>query len=144
MVIALAVPSLAWAQALADPTRPPPAILAAQAKGAAPGPTGVPATEEDNTPRVQMLSIGKSQKYAVISGRVVRVGGMIDGAKLVEVRPNAVILQSPEGTRETINLYPGIEIRAAKSRDAAQAKESTGKAKGREGASGNASKKENR
>ena len=140
--IALLAPSVVHSQTLNDPTRPPPSVLAAQKGSIGVPPAGGTGAEADSAPRVQMLSIGPSRKYAVISGRVVRVGGMIDGAKLVEVRPNAVVLQSAEGARETINLYPGVEIRSVKPRDSAHATEPPVKAKGREGTSGSASKKE--
>jgi hypothetical protein len=71
----------------------------------------------------------------VIDGKVVRVGSMIEGAKLVEVRPNSIVLQSPEGAKETVGLYPGITITKVQP-------ESELKAAKRESAKG--SKKENR
>jgi MSHA biogenesis protein MshK len=101
----------AQAQALTDPTRPPAAVLAAQARGPSAG-AGVEASPAaDPAPKLQMLRIGPSQEYALIGGRVVRLGGTVDGAKLVEIRRDAVVLQPAEGGRETISLYPGIRIR---------------------------------
>ena len=105
----LAVPGAAQGQ-LVDPTRPPPAVLAGLAKdapkAAAPSRT---ALTEDTTLKLQMLN--PSQQYAVINGKAVRLGGMVEGAKLVEIRNDGVVLQSPEGVKETISLYPGVRIR---------------------------------
>lgn len=132
LALLLAAPASLRAQALLDPTRPPDAVLAAQAKAAAVA-QGVPAAaavEADPSARLQMLN--PSKQYAIIGGKVVKLGGMVDGAKLVEIRNDAIVLQTPEGAKETVSLYPGIRIRLV------------GKATVREDAHGDASKKEKR
>ena len=139
VAVALAYPAASAAQSLLDPTRPPPAVLALAPKANAGAATLADHNaEEETSSRVQMVTIGPAQKYAIISGRVVRIGGTIEGAKLVEVRPNSIVLQSPEGAKETVELYPGITIKKVQPVAAASSKA----AKGKESAKG--SKKENR
>jgi hypothetical protein len=88
---------------------------------------GLDAAEEESSSRLQMVTIGPAQKYAIINGRVVRIGGAVEGAKLVEVRPNAIVLQSPEGAKETISLYQNITITKVPPESAASSKSAKGK-----------------
>jgi hypothetical protein len=132
----LAAPMASLAQGITDPTRPPPSVLSfTGGKIGAPTATGMNADEGDSG--LRMVTVGPAQKYAVIGGKVVHVGGMIEGAKLVEVRPNSIVLQSPEGSKQNISLYSGIEIKKVQPEPAQTSKAARGKdAKG--------SKKENR
>ena len=68
-------------EVLSDPTQPAPAWLAAQAK------PGSLTSEQDAAPRLQLLLIGPSRKYAIISGQEVKLGGTYKDSKLVAVRP---------------------------------------------------------
>jgi hypothetical protein len=139
-LFAAALSSASFAQGLLDPTRPPPAVLAMAPKGK-PGQAalaGPDASEQENSSRLQMVTIGPAQKYAIISGRVVRIGGTIEGAKLVEVRPNSIVLQSPEGAKETVGLYQNITITKVPPETAGSSKA----ARGKDSAKG--TKKENR
>jgi hypothetical protein len=103
----LAVLALLWTatvrgEVLSDPTRPAPAWLAAQPK--APGVAAV----EDSTPTLQLLLIGPSRKYAIISGQVVKLGGAYKDSKLVAVRPGEVDLQD-DNSLQTLKMHPGIK-----------------------------------
>ncbi len=106
----------AWGQTLADPTRPPAAWLAAQAK-AAPGTATAGGAEPESAPRLQSLLIGPSRKYAIIEGQLVGVGDTFKDARVVAVRPTEVVLRSERGT-ETLRLFPDVEKRAATPADA--------------------------
>jgi hypothetical protein len=97
-----------------------------------------PTDEQDGPSGLRMLTIGPSQKYAVISGKVVRLGGTVEGAKLVEVKPNSIVLQSPEGAKQTVGLYENITITKVPPESAGSPKA----AKGKDSAKG--TKKENR
>jgi len=121
--LGMAACSAAWGQALSDPTRPPPAWIAAQAKktdgsldasaalaGAPPGVSAAGVAEGEAAPRLQSLLIGPSRKYAIINGQLVSVGETYKDAKLVEVRPNEVVLHSEHG-RQTLKLFPDVEKR---------------------------------
>lgn len=92
----------AWG-AMTDPTLPAAAWLATQPK-----PPGVAAAEQDAQPVVQMLVIGKTQKYAIISGQKVRLGDDFRGSRLVEIKPDGVVLQNDSAT-QTLKTRPGIE-----------------------------------
>ncbi len=114
--LALGCFSAAWAQALPDPTRPPAAWLAAQAK-AAPGTAMAGVAEPESVPRLQSLLIGPSRRYAIIEGQLVGVGDTFGDARVVEVRPTEVVLRSERGT-QTLKLFPDVEKRAVAAADA--------------------------
>ena len=86
-----------------DPTRPAPAWLAAQPK--APGEIVV---EQNTEPTLQLLLIGKSRKYAIIDGQIVKHGGSYNGSRLVAIKPGGVVLQSEEGAK-ILKMHPTIE-----------------------------------
>ena len=113
--------SPAWSQGLSDPTRPPPAWMAAQAKktdglqdasaappGAPPGVSAAGVAEGEAAPQLQSLLIGPSRTYAIINGQLVAVGATYKDAKLVEVRPTEAVLLSEHG-RQTLKLFPDVE-----------------------------------
>ena len=99
----------AWGQGLSDPTRPPPAFLAALPK--APGTAA--AAEPEVVPQLQSLLIGPSRRYAIIEGQLLGVGDSFKGARVVAVRPAGVVLRSERGT-ETLRLFPDVEKRPVK------------------------------
>ena len=89
---------------LADPTRPPPSAAqetqtASEAKGAKP------------QPRLQSVLISQRRKLAVIDGRTVRLGGVIDGARVVAITEGSVTLRRGAETR-TLSLYPAVAKKA--------------------------------
>ena len=88
--------SMAAAQTLRDPTRPP----AASAKGAAGkiGPSGW---------ILQSVLISPERRYAIINGEVVPIGGSIAGAELVAVAAERVTLRTREGLR-VVHLFPDV------------------------------------
>jgi MSHA biogenesis protein MshK len=77
-------------QALPDPTRPPPEVLAPQAERA--GPALPPASG----PQLQSVLLARrpgGRRLAVIDGAIVPLGGKVGAAVLVEVRESSVVLQ---------------------------------------------------
>lgn len=89
VALALALsPGLAVAQALRDPTQPPPLV--------APPPDGNTAQPVSSEPQLQsvLISTGiNGRRVAVISGETVRVGDMFRDAKVVKITQTAVTLR---------------------------------------------------
>jgi hypothetical protein len=106
MALVLGCLSPAWGQKLTDPTRPPPAWLAAQPKTAA-------AAEQEVASQLQSLLIGPARRYAIIDGQLLGVGDTFRDARVVAVRPGEVVLRSERGT-ETLKLFPDVEKRPVK------------------------------
>lgn len=101
----LAVMTVAQAQGLPDPTRPPPAVEALP-----------DATGELAVPTLTVQTIIRRQgarPAAVINGEYVELGGRVGDARVVRISENSVVLMN-DGTRETLELTPGIEWKAAK------------------------------
>lgn len=90
----------AAAQALVDPTRPPP--------GYASGDPEV--TTPSGGPVLQSVMISPAGRSAIISGETVRLGQKYREAVLVRVAENEAVLKGGEGT-QVLKLYPGIEKR---------------------------------
>jgi MSHA biogenesis protein MshK len=88
----------AYAQALADPMRPP-----------AVGEIG-----DNDRPvapsRLQSVLLSPSRKLAVIDGKTVSLGATVDGATLVAIRESEVVLQKG-AERETLKLNPGVHMK---------------------------------
>lgn len=97
LALALALaPGLARAQ-LADPTRPPPEAQLAAGAQAAPVHSG---------PQLQSVLNGNhGRQVAVIDGQALRVGDKINGATLVQVGKDQVVLQRGR-VRQVLKLYP--------------------------------------
>jgi MSHA biogenesis protein MshK len=94
-LLALAGASVAHAQAVQDPTRPPQALLRPIAAGANAG-----------APQLQSILIGRGaggRRVAVIDGDTVRVGDRVGGARVVAINAADVQLQRG-GKRETLKL----------------------------------------
>ncbi len=96
-LICVVTASTAAAQALRDPTRPPPA---ASAKGAA-------GKIEQSGWILQSVLISPERRNAIINGEVVRLGGSIAGAELVAVAEERVTLRTREGLR-VVHLFPDV------------------------------------
>ncbi len=101
----LAAMTVAQAQGLPDPTRPPAAVIEA-----------VPdATGELAVPALTVQTIIQRQgarPAAVINGEYVELGGRVGDARVVRITDAAVTLRT-DGTQEIITLTPGIERTAA-------------------------------
>ena len=89
--------STATAQALRDPTRPPPAESARGAAGRI----------EQSGWVLQSVLISPERRYAIINGEVVALGGSIAGAELVAVAEERVTLRTREGLR-IVRLFPDV------------------------------------
>jgi hypothetical protein len=88
--------SAVWAQGLSDPTRP------------AVSPTGAAADgTQDDAAGVNLLLTTATRKYALVGGELLAPGQTGSQGKLVEIRPNGVVVQTANG-RETLNMYPGV------------------------------------
>jgi MSHA biogenesis protein MshK len=89
--------TLAWAQAVPDPTRPPAQMLRPAANGAAPG-----------APQLQSILVGRApggRRVAVIDGNTVRVGDVVGGARVVGITQAQVVLA--RGARREILTLNG-------------------------------------
>lgn len=114
----------AWSATRSDPTRPPPGWLAAQpaaavaragqpnAQGAVsqagqPNADGVaPQAGQANTPGLQLILIGKTRKFAVIDGEVVKPGDTYNGSKVVRIDAGEVVVQDPS---KSLKVNPAVE-----------------------------------
>jgi len=99
--LCLGGPALAQAQAVGDPTLPPPSLLAPG--GAAP-PVATPALPELQSILVSREAGGR--RVAVISGETVRQGGRYRGAVVESVGETSVVLRRGR-SRETLRLFQG-------------------------------------
>lgn len=110
LMLLLSLPGLnAWGESLSDPTRPPAGI--GEGAGGEGGVTagGVP----HMVPSVKGLTsviISPVRCAAIIDGKTVNLGAMHDGARLVEITPGAVVLESGKG-RRTLELFHGVGVK---------------------------------
>ena len=63
-----------------------------------------PPPEAEPDPVVASILYSSSRRLAMIDGRVVRVGDVVSGVKVVEILRNAVIVESTFGGRRTLSL----------------------------------------
>jgi MSHA biogenesis protein MshK len=96
--------SIAHAQVLVDPTRPPMSV-------------GRPSEEAPPATQLQSILISGRRRVAVINGNTVALGEMIGEARVVKITETEVVLKTGEET-EVLKMYPGIEKQAVKSRSA--------------------------
>lgn len=111
--------TVAEAQALADPTRPPAALENAAGASESSAAAGAPEAGLQAILRRQ-----GAKPAAVINGRYVELGGKSGDARVVDIGEDTVTLQGANG-RETLLLLPGVEKKSADGGDAKK----TGKAK---------------
>jgi MSHA biogenesis protein MshK len=102
-LVALAglLPTAAVAQALADPTRPPAALLNPVAASSA----AAPAT---TAPRLQSILIARhpgGRHVAVIDGKTVRQGELVNGARLERMSQTEVVLVKGKLV-QVLKLFP--------------------------------------
>ena len=92
----------AWpghAQTLSDPTQPPP-----ESRLLAPGAADAPVASAG--PQLQSILIGtRGREVAVIDGQTLRKGDKINGAVLVKIGKNQVVLQHGR-EKQVLTLFP--------------------------------------
>ena len=103
-----ALAGAAFAQTLVDPTQPPP-----ESRQFAPGASD--ASPVSTGPQLQSVLIGtRGREVAVIDGQTVRLGEKFNGAVLVKVSKNQVVLQNGRD-KQVLTLFPDAEADAKKS-----------------------------
>lgn len=88
--------TMAIAQGLRDPTRPPGA-----------GAKGGRATATQAGWTLQSVLISPERRYAIINGEVVPVGGTVSGAELIAIAEERVTLRTADGIR-ILHLFPDV------------------------------------
>ncbi len=91
----------ARAENLPDPTRPPSELGAAAASGAS-------AAVPSGGSLLQSVLISPRHKVAIISGKMVALGGMYGSARVVKISEGEVVLNEG-GNLQTLRLFPGVE-----------------------------------
>jgi len=92
----------AGAQLANDPTRPP--------AGLAIGATDTGGAGDAGGVMLQSVMISPTQKSAIISGVMVKLGEKYGDAVLVKVSENEVVLKSGDA-QQVLKLYPGVDKR---------------------------------
>jgi len=106
----LACASLATAQPLQDPTRPPASLTAPQA-GAVDGTAAAPVKK---APRLQSVLIARQpggRHLAVIDGETLRIGDSYQGARVTRIEQNEVEL-SRGNARQVLKLNAAVPANA--------------------------------
>lgn len=94
----LLLSAAAGAQTLADPTQPPPESRLS--------PAGADMAPVVSGPQLQSVLIGShGRQVAVIDGQTIRKGEKFNGATLVQVNKNSVVLQSGRH-KQVLTLFP--------------------------------------
>ncbi len=88
-----------------DPTVPPAVWLAAQpgTPGAAPQDTVAAAS------RVQMILVGKTRRFALIDGKVVKAGDVFNDSKVLAIKADKVMT---EDAAKSLGMMPNVEKKA--------------------------------
>jgi hypothetical protein len=94
----------AIAQGLSDPTRPSDFLGGDSPAGIA-GDTGEPV--------LQAVVLERNRKYAIISGQIVKLGGLYDGARLVQIGDSEVVLRNGPDVKR-LKLLSGIDKKPAR------------------------------
>jgi hypothetical protein len=88
------VPAHLTATGLPDPTRPPTRQVGKQVAAPVPGASQW---------HLSMTRVSGNDRLAVINDRLVSVGGRVDGARVLAIRPATVVLEKADG-RFTVQL----------------------------------------
>lgn len=99
------------AQPLADPTRPPTHLIDPARGGMAPG-------EVSANPLQSIIRSGKTRK-ALVNGELVKVGDRVGASVVESIGEAEVILRQEDGSKETLTLYPEVEIRRSRTKQRA-------------------------
>ncbi|MBI4989682.1 MAG: hypothetical protein HZC23_12755 [Rhodocyclales bacterium] len=116
MTACLALACSAWplaggAQGLADPTRPPTHLIDPARGGMAQG-------EVSSNPLQSIIRSGKTRK-ALVNGEWVRTGDKVGTAVVDGIGDAEVVLKQEDGSKETLKLYPDVEISKSKTKQRA-------------------------
>ena len=65
-----------------------------------------PITVPDADPVVATILYSADRRLAMVDGRIVRVGDRLGDATIVDIVPNAVIIESPDRGRRSLTLRP--------------------------------------
>ena len=101
-LLVLGLTASAWGGSRIDPTVIPPAWLAAL-------PTTPGATTDvtkEPTPVVQLIVIGKSRKFALIDGQVVKSGEILNESQIVDIKSGEVVTKD---SSKSLKLNPSVE-----------------------------------
>ena len=101
-LIVLGLTTSAWGESRIDPTVIPPAWLAAQPVT----PGAAPVLAKEPTPIVQVIVIGKSRKFAVIDGQVVKSGEILNDSQVVDIKSGEVVTKD---SSKSLKLNPSVE-----------------------------------
>jgi MSHA biogenesis protein MshK len=109
----LALAGIGWplagaAQGLADPTRPPTHLIDPARGGMAQG-------EVSSNPLQSIIRSGKTRK-ALINGEWVKIGDKVGAAEVESIGDAEVVLKQEDGSKETLKLYPDVEISKSKTK----------------------------
>lgn len=104
-LLGVSLSSLAWAQALKDPTRPPLQFLdpADAAEAATPPASGL-----------QTIKRTGKRRAALLHGEWVKPGDKSGEAVVEGIDDQSVVLRHQDGRRETIRMYPEVELQSSK------------------------------
>ena len=110
LLLGLGSMAVAQAQSLADPTRPAPEWLATQPRA-----PGAEVVSDGAASGVQVIVMGPARRFAIIDGQMVRYGHTYNGAKLVGITPESVVLLK-DGSKQKLSMSPAVEkrVRASK------------------------------
>ena len=110
LLLGLGSMAVAHADSLADPTRPAPEWLAAQ-----PSSPGAEVASEGAASGVQVIVVGPARKFAIIDGQLVHYGHTHNGARLVGIAPESVVLLK-DGSKEKLSMSPAVEKKVLSSK----------------------------
>ncbi len=103
-LMGICLSAAATAQGLRDPTRPPAQFLdpADAAQAALPPESGL-----------QTIKRTGKRRVALLHGEWVKPGDRSGEAVVERIEEQAVVLRHPDGRRETILMYPDVEMKKA-------------------------------
>lgn len=104
-LLGVALPGTSWPQAMRDPTRPPAQFLdPAEAAEAATAPVS----------GLQTIKRTGKRRIALLHGEWVKPGDRAGEAVVEKIDDQSVVLRYQDGRRETIRLYPEVEMQSSK------------------------------
>jgi MSHA biogenesis protein MshK len=104
-LLGIALPGTSWPQAMRDPTRPPAQFLdPAEAAEAATAPVS----------GLQTIKRTGKRRIALLHGEWVKPGDRAGEAVVEKIDDQSVVLRYQDGRRETIRLYPEVEMQSSK------------------------------
>lgn len=104
VIFALLLAQVAWAESIADPTRP----LFGGGEAAA----GDAVEQEPVVRGLTSVIVADKKCAAIIDGKTIVLGGKYGAEKLVEVNERGIVLQGAGGTR-SMNLFPAVGIKVS-------------------------------